>query len=509
MVDRRAPLNPLKTINNIRKLKTGNTPSSPKVHDPMLKNNPLIGRLPVTIMLNSAIFIIFLSELVFNKVSFNGRCISKVLYPRIANGANPTGKPYLVELGYGACEHNLMTDAYKNVFFGDEAKDDGWPRELVHTPKYAYGGGEAGPQSPNQRIFSIIGGLNTNMIRNYNEVFRLFWSMFMHGNWYHIAFNLFCQVQALWIIEPDWGFLRTLLLFLLSGLGGNLVSATLDPCGTTVGSSGAMYGLYGAMIPYCIEYWTSIPRPFFLLCYNVVTLAIGLLLGLTSHIDNYAHLGGCAVGMLWGFATIKSISSCDKCTLVERSLLSPIFSWALGGKLKAKLTLAAAYKKDRGNRKREIHEAKKQALQNGVTQSRMSAIKKKFDRQGAPPCRMRLREWFIRIVALFTLACIFLISTLFVFNPTLYVNYTPPGQYKFSGWQTCTCCFVKRSGRLFREADMPSRYVNEQLYWCFDSVGHAKAYCGDDYESTRETFGILQSSQNAAGTLLSNVNTVI
>lgn len=33
---------------------------------------------------------------------------------------------------------------------------------------------------------------------------------------------------------------------------GNLLSAVCDPCSTTVGSSGALFGLMGGMIPYCI-----------------------------------------------------------------------------------------------------------------------------------------------------------------------------------------------------------------------------------------------------------------
>lgn len=43
-----------------------------------------------------------------------------------------------------------------------------------------------------------------------------------------------------------------MLLFIIGGFGGNLMSAVLDPCGVTVGASGAIYALYGAIIPYCI-----------------------------------------------------------------------------------------------------------------------------------------------------------------------------------------------------------------------------------------------------------------
>lgn len=54
------------------------------------------------------------------------------------------------------------------------------------------------------------------------------------------------------MFEPDWGFWKCLLLFVVSGITGNLVSGAANPCSITVGSSGGLFGLMGAMIPYCL-----------------------------------------------------------------------------------------------------------------------------------------------------------------------------------------------------------------------------------------------------------------
>nr|UPI48812.1 rhomboid serine protease type 4.1 [Babesia bovis] len=310
--------------------------------------------------------------------------------------------------------------------------------------------------------------------------------------------------------KQDWGFMRTMGLFLISGIGGNLTGAVLSPCGLTVGSSGAMYGLYGAMIPYCIEYWNTIPRPVFLFCYNIITLIIGFLMGLAPNVDNYCHIGGCVFGMLWGFATIKSVSSCDKCTIVERSLLCPLISWALPQKWKAKLRLIIVFKKDRGDRNRQKDMAQKHAVQNGVTPRRIALIKKKFERQGAPPCRMRLREWIFRITSLLMMVLLFTILGLFLSKPELYAKFKPPGEYKLSGWQTCECCFITNIEKLFSgHRDIPAQYLNRKLFWCFNNVDDAKHFCGDDYAKTAPMDNILKSSHDAALGLINTVTEAI
>ncbi|GFE54897.1 hypothetical protein BaOVIS_023010 [Babesia ovis] len=421
VINRRSPFISFEKLGVLPAPKNTSEKKVVKGRDPMLEHNPLLGRLAFMLMINFALVLIFLTELVFNKITFNGRCTSSVLYPAIQPGHDYV-KPYIVEFGYGACEYNLRTDAANRVFFGTAASDDGWPKSLLQSGITA--ASSASVDAPNERVYTLLGGINTNMIRNYDEYFRLFWSMFLHSSWKHLIFNVFCQVQALWIIEP--------------------------------------------------------------------------------------MQGGCVFGMLWGFFTIKSVSSCDKCTIVERSLLSPLFSWLLPQSWKAKLRLIIIFKKDRGDRYREKAIAQKLAAQNGVTPRHIAIIKKKFDRQGGPPCRMRLRECILRLISLIVMLILFTIFGLFLLKPELYAKFKPPGEYKFAGWQTCECCFITNIERVFNgNRDIPEQYRNRKLFWCFSKIDDAKHFCGEDYAKTAPMNNLLESSQDAARGILSTVTDVI
>ncbi|OEH74499.1 rhomboid-like protease [Cyclospora cayetanensis] len=234
--------------------------------------------------------------LIFNFTSFNGRCIGPVLYPPWTDPIHSL-KPTLIPFGYGACEANL---GYRNTgvrapaasvtggpvtaaarrsallkavspegssasnpgsvpkpllqqrrcAWGRCAEDSGWPTELVRG-----GDREAtkpSSDSPNARILSPLGALDTNLIRNYGEVYRIFWASALHGGWVHLLVNILCQASVLCILEPVWGFWRCLVTWIVSAMSGNLLSAVFDPCSVTVGSSGALYGLLGGLVPFAI-----------------------------------------------------------------------------------------------------------------------------------------------------------------------------------------------------------------------------------------------------------------
>ncbi|SCN60885.1 rhomboid protease ROM4, putative [Plasmodium chabaudi chabaudi] len=463
-VGRRAPLNPFSSP-MLGKYRRKNANAKKKVKDPRLNNNPLVGRLVVCISTTAILFWVFFSELIYNYNTFNGRCISKVLYPIYTESVISNREPFFVFLGYGACEYNLEESAFDRHFIGTQTSDNGWPKNKVEDNPDAHG--YATWDSINNRVYNQLGGLNTNYIRNYGEIYRLFWSMYLHGGLMHIIFNVICQIQILWMIEPDWGFIRTLFLFFISGITGNLLSAVCDPCGVTIGSSGSLYGLIGALFAYYVEYWKTIPRPCCVIVFMMLVVIFGIFIGMFGYTDNYAHIGGCLGGILYGFATITTVSSADKCTLGERMLTSPPFSWFLSNEAKQLIEEKAREKKIKGENYRKKQIANK-VHKTDALHTIMSVMKNRINEEGRPSCKMKPREWIVRITAASILIILWIVLFIYLLDESAYRSYTPMGQIKFSGVHSCFCCDVVKK--------IPLTQM-EKLYWCFSSQDAFDYYC--------------------------------
>ncbi len=124
-----------------------------------------------------------------------------------------------------------------------------------------------------------------------NEWYRLVTSMFLHGSILHIMFNMYVLVVLGPTLERILGHGRFLLLFLVSGLGGSIASYWLSaPTTFSVGASGAIFGLMGALL-------VAGRRLKFDVTMVLVLIAINLAIGfIFSGIDWRAHLGGLVTG---------------------------------------------------------------------------------------------------------------------------------------------------------------------------------------------------------------------
>jgi membrane associated rhomboid family serine protease len=132
---------------------------------------------------------------------------------------------------------------------------------------------------------------------------RLFTAMFVHFGFFHILLNMWCLRNLAVALEPMMGRLAFSITYLFSGLAASAVSTAWNPWRASAGASGAIFGIAGAFVSYLVLKKAAIPAS--LVRQNLQSLAIFILLNLSigaasGHIDNAAHVGGLAAGLIIG-----------------------------------------------------------------------------------------------------------------------------------------------------------------------------------------------------------------
>jgi rhomboid protease GluP len=140
------------------------------------------------------------------------------------------------------------------------------------------------------------------------QLWRLVTSTFVHYNLLHIILNLLIMYQLGAVVESWYGSAQFLFLYLLTGGGGNAVSAIIrdrlhsDPRIHWGGGSVVIMGLVALC---CVVGWrtkTPMGRKLGMQMTFVLAATAGLGLILPKYIDNWGHAGGALVGAMLGFA---------------------------------------------------------------------------------------------------------------------------------------------------------------------------------------------------------------
>lgn len=143
-------------------------------------------------------------------------------------------------------------------------------------------------------IPSLEGDLLYAGVYTGSEPWRMLTSTFLHSTGFlmHIAFNMYALYAIGQALEPMLGRLRFLLLYLIAGFGGSVAVLLLeDPRTGVVGASGAVFGLFGALLV-VMKARGGNYRPILILI--AINLVLGFLPGV--NISWQAHLGGLVTG---------------------------------------------------------------------------------------------------------------------------------------------------------------------------------------------------------------------
>ena len=145
-------------------------------------------------------------------------------------------------------------------------------------------------------FFPQLGGLP--------EIWRLFTTALVHSSIWHIGLNMLALFLIGRSLEPLLGRWRFLTLYLLSTLGGSVAVALLSFPTAVVGASGAIFGLFGALLVIGRHLGANIAGIAIVLGLNLV---IGFIPGF--NVSWQAHVGGLVVGLLVGFIFTRTRSA--------------------------------------------------------------------------------------------------------------------------------------------------------------------------------------------------------
>lgn len=147
----------------------------------------------------------------------------------------------------------------------------------------------------------LVFGANVDTLTKNGDYYRLFTSMFLHIGILH----LLCNMYSLYIIgkevENVFGKVKYLIIYLLSGIAGSILSLAFNHNTICAGASGAIFGLLGALLYFGYYYRTYLGVT---LTRSIIpVIVLNLIIGFTSSgIDNAAHIGGLVGGILIAMA---------------------------------------------------------------------------------------------------------------------------------------------------------------------------------------------------------------
>ena len=134
------------------------------------------------------------------------------------------------------------------------------------------------------------------------EYWRLLSSVFLHIGIMHLMLNSLGLLIYGMLLETAFGRLRFVLIYVAAGLAGSTVSFVANPMAISAGASGAIFGLLGALAACFLTGRGPQGRGSRRDAAGIaVLIAINLGYGLVAPgIDNWAHIGGLAMGFALG-----------------------------------------------------------------------------------------------------------------------------------------------------------------------------------------------------------------
>lgn len=174
---------------------------------------------------------------------------------------------------------------------------------------------------PSTETLVAMGAKLTTLIVDEGQWYRLISPMILHAGLIHFFLNMIAMWYIGRALERAHGSFKTAIVFVISAIGGNILSAIFLPRHVTVGASGGIFGLLGGSILDIFKNWSLIFSKEMnagyrgsILCNNLkivllllIDIIVNAAVGFTPLVDNFTHLGGMIYGFLIGLTLFRKI----------------------------------------------------------------------------------------------------------------------------------------------------------------------------------------------------------
>jgi rhomboid protease GluP len=144
---------------------------------------------------------------------------------------------------------------------------------------------------------------------------RLFTAMFIHFGILHVALNMWALYLSGKMTERLYGSARFAVVYVFAGLTGGMASLLWNPEVNSAGASGAIFGVFGAMLAFVVNPRNGVPRSIMIEHRNstLAFAAYSLFYGAAhAGIDNAAHVGGLLGGFLMGVLLARPLDDAHR-----------------------------------------------------------------------------------------------------------------------------------------------------------------------------------------------------
>ncbi len=149
-------------------------------------------------------------------------------------------------------------------------------------------------------------GANHTHLVSEGERWRLISSIYLHASWPHLFFNMLFLFEFVRGVEVLFGGSWAIVLFVLTGIAGNLLQNAIHPTACGVGASGAVFGLAGVMVGVYITRKQHLTARYRAYLFMAVLWALWTWYKTFKYFDpndpiaHWAHVGGFLAGIVVG-----------------------------------------------------------------------------------------------------------------------------------------------------------------------------------------------------------------